>query len=210
MACHFHGVPRVDSWITDLLGRTGYLGVALLMIAENVFPPIPSELIMPFAGFTAARGALSLPLVVLAGTVGSVVGTLPWYLAGRRLGRDRLRRWAGRHGRWLTLRPRDVDSAQAWFDRHCAKSVVVGRLVPAVRTLVSVPAGITRMPLARFLVYSTLGSLVWTGALAVAGHALGAEYARVAGYLGPVTNAILGAIALVYLVRVARWSPDER
>jgi membrane protein DedA with SNARE-associated domain len=200
----------MDQWITEFLTRTGYLGVALLMFAENVFPPIPSELIMPFAGFTAARGRLDLALTVAAGTLGSVAGALPWYAAGRWVGADRLRRWAGRHGRWLTLSPADVDGAQRWFGRHCGKSVLVGRLVPAVRTLVSVPAGIARMSFGRFLAFSAAGSLLWTGALAALGYALGGEYGRVGRYLGPVSNAVVGAVAVGYAYRVARWRPEGR
>jgi membrane protein DedA with SNARE-associated domain len=197
----------MDQWITDLLARTGYAGVVLLMVAENLFPPIPSELVMPFAGFTAARGALNLPLTIAAGTLGSVVGALPWYAAGRWTGAERLKRWAGRHGRWLTLAPDDVDAAQRWFGRHCGKSVLLGRLVPAVRTLISVPAGIARMSLPRFLAFSTVGSLVWTGALAALGYALGGEYGRVARYLGPVSNGLVGLLVLGYLYRVVRWKP---
>jgi membrane protein DedA with SNARE-associated domain len=197
----------VGEWITAFLARTGYPGVALLMLAENVFPPIPSELIMPLAGYAAARGALRLPLVVAAGTLGSVLGTLPWYFAGRWLGTERLKRLAGRHGRWLTLSPVDVDRAQAAFDRHCGKAVLLGRLVPAVRTLISAPAGIARMSLPRFLAYSAAGSAIWSGALAVAGHALGADHARVARFLGPVSNGIVLVVVIAYLWRVVRWSP---
>lgn len=199
----------MDTWITDFLSRTGYLGVALLMVAENVFPPLPSELIMPFAGFTAARGALSLPLVIVAGTTGSVLGALPWYAAGRWLGADRLRRWVGRNGRWLTLTARDVDRSEAWFARHAGKAVLLGRLVPAVRTLISVPAGIARMSVPRFVLYSSLGSLAWTTALASGGHLLAAQHTRIGTYLGLASNAILATLALVYLVRVVRWSPER-
>lgn len=199
----------MNDWIAAVLARTGYVGVALLMVAENVFPPIPSELIMPLAGFAAARGALTLPGVIFAGTLGSVVGTLPWYLAGRWLGAARIARWAARGGRWLTVTPRDVGAAQHWFGRHGATAVLVGRLVPGVRTLVSVPAGVARMAPLRFLALSGLGSLAWTGALAGAGHVLGAQYGRVAAYVGPVSNAATVVVALAYLVRVARWSPDR-
>lgn len=198
----------MHEWITEFLTRSGYLGVVLLMFAENVFPPIPSELIMPLAGFSAARGALSLPLVVAAGTLGSVLGTLPWYAAGRWLGERRLKQWAGRHGRWLTLGPADVDRAQDAFGRHCGKAVLFGRLVPAVRTLISVPAGVARMSLGRFLVFSALGSLVWAGALAAAGHALGREYTAVARYMGPVSNVVIGLLVLVYVYRVVRWKRE--
>jgi membrane protein DedA with SNARE-associated domain len=101
-------------WITGFVRRSGYLGVFLLMLAENIVPPIPSELIMPLTGFTAARGQISIALVVLAGTAGSTLGAFFWYHVGRRLGRDRLNRLAARHGRWLTLSPRDVDRADLW------------------------------------------------------------------------------------------------
>jgi membrane protein DedA with SNARE-associated domain len=199
----------MDHWITDFLNRTGYVGVTLLMIAENVFPPIPSELIMPLAGYTAARGDLRLSGVLLAGTLGSVLGSLPWYVAGRWLGGPRLRQWVARHGRWLTLSPADVDHALAAFNRHCGKAVLFGRMVPAVRTLISAPAGVTRMPLWRFLGYSAVGSAIWTGALATAGYALGARYANVSMYIGPVSNGVLAVVALVYIWRLVRWAPDH-
>jgi membrane protein DedA with SNARE-associated domain len=199
----------VHEWIADFIAGGGYLAVVALMVLENVFPPIPSEIVMPLAGYEAARGALRLPLVVAAGAAGSALGAIPWYLAGRWLGERRVERWARRHGRWLTLRPRDVATAQAWFRRHCGKAVLLGRLIPAVRTLISVPAGITRMSPGRFLAYSLLGSALWSGALAAAGHALGERHELVARWLGPATNGILGVILLVYLYRVVRWSPER-
>jgi membrane protein DedA with SNARE-associated domain len=200
----------MHDWIVSLIDRAGYAGVALLMVAENVFPPIPSELVMPLAGFTAARESLNLLLVVLAGTAGSVIGTFPWYFAGRWMGGSRLNRWAEHHGRWLTLTPADLEKAQAWFERHCGKAVLLGRLIPTVRTLISVPAGITRMALGRFLLLSAIGSLIWAGALAFAGHRLGQDYGKVAEYLGPVSNAVLGLVLATYLVRVVRWKPEHR
>lgn len=112
------------------------------MFLENVFPPIPSEVIMPAAGFAAGQGRLSLIGVIVAGTVGSVAGALFWYYVGKWIGADRLRRWAGRHGRWLTLAPKDIDRVDRWFDQHSGKAVFLGRLVPALRTLISVPAGV--------------------------------------------------------------------
>jgi membrane protein YqaA with SNARE-associated domain len=128
-------------WITGLVERTGYVGIALLMLAENVFPPIPSELIMPLAGFAAAQGELGMAGVVAAGTAGALAGALLWYGLGRWVGLERLKRWAAEHGRWLTVSPDDLDRAAAWFGRHGGAAVLVGRLVPAVRTLISVPAG---------------------------------------------------------------------
>jgi membrane protein DedA with SNARE-associated domain len=192
-------------WITGLVDRTGYVGIALLMLAENVFPPIPSELIMPMAGFTAARGELTMAGVVLAGTAGSLLGALLWYYVGRWVGLERLKRWAGKHGRWLTIAPEEVDEAAAWFDRHCGKAVLVGRLIPAVRTLISVPAGVAGMTLPKFLAYSALGTALWTVHLTAAGYLLEDQYRKVGEYLDPVSNVILGLIVLGYLYRVATF-----
>lgn len=145
-------------WITGVVEKTGYLGVALLMLAENIFPPIPSEMIMPLAGFTAAQGELNIILVVLAGSIGSLAGALTWYRVGAWMGSDRLKRWAAKHGRWLTLHPGGVDKTCDWFDRHGGRTVLVGRLIPTIRTLISVPAGIARMPLLPFLIFGDRNS----------------------------------------------------
>lgn len=192
-------------WITELLERLGYVGIALLMLAENLFPPIPSELIMPFAGFSAARGELSFVGVLIAGTLGSLVGALPWYYAGRALGCKRLAAWADAHGRWFTVSGDDVKQANVWFARHCAKAVFFGRVIPAVRTLISVPAGIAQMSITRFLIYSAIGTLLWNVVLAFLGFKLGENYSKVADFLDPVTKAIVAAIIAVYLYRVVRF-----
>lgn len=195
-------------WITGFVARSGYLGVFLLMLAENVVPPIPSELIMPLAGFTAARGQLGLVAVVAAGTTGSVLGALFWYHVGRRLGAERVKRFAARHGRWLTLSPADVDRANARFARHGARAVFLGRLVPTVRTLISVPAGIAGMPLPAFLAWSALGTGCWTALLAGAGYLLQDRYGLVADYLNPVSAVVIGSIAAWYIYRVVTFRAD--
>lgn len=148
--------------ITGLIEQGGYFGILALMFLENLFPPIPSEVIMPLAGFLAARGELNLFGVVVAGTLGSFLGALPWYYAGARLGEERMRRLAARHGRWLTLSGDDVLEAGVWFRAHGRKAVFFGRLVPAIRTLISVPAGIAQMPFASFAFYTLAGSAIWT------------------------------------------------
>lgn len=196
-------------WIIGSIEAGGYLGILLLMLAENVFPPIPSELIMPLAGFAAARGKLDPALVVLAGSAGSLLGAVFWYEVGRRLGGDRLKRFAARHGRWLTLSPGEIDRAEAWFRRHGTRAVLLGRLVPAVRTLISVPAGIVRMPPPTFLAWTTLGTTAWTALLAGAGYLLQNRYALVADYLNPVSNVVVGLIALCYAYRVVTFRPDD-
>ena len=192
-------------WVTGLVGQTGYLGIAFLMLAENVFPPIPSELIMPLAGFTAARGELNIVGVVVAGTAGSIAGALLWYYVGRWVGCERLERNAARYGRWLTIAPEEVDDAMRWFRRHGGKAVLIGRLIPAVRTLISVPAGIFDMRLPVFLAYTGVGTAAWTALLAGAGYLLEGQYRQVSEYLNPASNAIFGAIVLWYLYRVATF-----
>lgn len=196
-------------FIVRFIADHGYLAVFALMAVENIFPPIPSELIMPLAGFTAASGKLNLFAVLLAGTAGSVAGTAPWYYAGRLYGRKRLRRFAGKHGRWLTLRPDDIDKALQAFERHGRKAVLFGRLVPAVRTLISVPAGIADMSLPRYMAYSAIGSLVWASLLAGAGYLLEAQYDTVARYVDPVSKAIVGLLAAVYLYRLATYRKED-
>jgi membrane protein DedA with SNARE-associated domain len=192
-------------WITGLVESGGYLAILLLMLAENVFPPIPSELIMPLAGFSAARGQLNILLVILAGTAGAMLGALFWYGIARRLGQERLRRWTGAHGRWLTLSPEDVDHAAEWFGRHGGKAVLFGHFVPAIRTLVSVPAGFASMPLPSFLLFTGIGTALWTGMLAGVGYVLEDQHARVADYVNPASNLVMGALLLLYLYRVATF-----
>lgn len=189
-------------WITGIVEQTGYLGLLALMFAENVFPPIPSELIMPLGGYVAARGQLDFVLVVLAGAAGSLLGALPWYFAGRWLGSERLLRLATRHGRWLTLGEPEVLRAIGWFERHGGKAVFLGRLIPAVRTLISVPAGLARMPLVPFLAWSAAGTVLWTAALAAAGLWLEDRHEIVGEYLDSVSKIIVGLLVLTYVFRL--------
>jgi membrane protein DedA with SNARE-associated domain len=162
---------------------------------------------MPMAGFVAAGGRLDLFGVIVAGALGSVAGALPWYYLGRVVGGVRLERWATRHGRWLTLSPAQVSRVDPWFRRHCGKAVLLGRLLPALRTLISLPAGLFRTRLDRFLLYTAIGSGLWSAALAGAGYWLHADYGRVQHYLNPAANLVVAGGAVVYLYRVARWRP---
>jgi membrane protein DedA with SNARE-associated domain len=193
--------------LTDWAAQGGYPAVAALMFLENMFPPIPSEVVMPLAGFAASRGEMSLPLAILSGSAGSLAGAWLWYGIGHWIGAERLAGWAGRHGRWLTVSPDDVERAARWFDRHGGKAVLVGRLVPAVRTLISVPAGIARMPTSRFLLYSGVGTVVWTGFLATVGFVLGSQHGAVAAWIDPSTKLIVAALFLGYLWRVITFKP---
>lgn len=190
--------------MTNVVQSLGAAGVALLMLLENVFPPIPSELVMPLAGFVASRGGMSFWPMVLAGTAGSLAGAIIWYFVGRRIGERRLRRWIDAHGRWLTLSCDDVDRAKEWFERRGGRAVFVGRLIPGVRTFISVPAGFANMPLVPFLGYSALGTLFWTAALALSGRLLGSQYERVSAYLDPIAWVVAASVVFVYIVRLVR------
>ena len=191
-------------WITNMMDSLGYWGIGLLMFLENLFPPIPSELIMPLAGFTVAQGKLNFGLVVLAGVLGTVLGALPWYYAGQILGEQRLKKLADKYGRWLTISSKDIDKAKRWFDRRGGQAVFICRLVPGVRTLISLPAGISRMPIVPFLLYSTLGTFLWVGLLTYAGYALGDNYELVDEYLAPVSKIVVVTIVIAFILWIVR------
>jgi len=188
-------------WITTTVRTMGYAGVTLLALLENVFPPIPSELVLPLAGFVAAEGDLVLWIVIAAAIAGSIAGAQVWYEIGRRVGERRLREWIGRSGRWLTLSTHDVDRAQAWFHRRGALAVFGGRMVPGVRTFVSLPAGFAGMPRVPFLLHSLAGTAIWTVALAYAGVVLRSNYQLVGDYVGVATNVVLVALAALFVRR---------
>ena len=196
-------------WIIETINSAGYLGLFLLMLLEAVFPPIPSELIIPFAGFAAARGDLSFFGVVAAATAGSVVGTLPWYIAGRVFGLHRVRYLADRFGRWLTLNAEEIDLATGVFRRYGPWIVLFGRLLPIIRTLISVPAGLAKMPAWQFFGFSLIGMVVWNCILAGAGYILADHYHLIEAWLDPLTYLVLGAVVLLYLYRLVTWRPSN-
>jgi membrane protein DedA with SNARE-associated domain len=195
----------VSEWIVGVIGDFGYPGIVLLMVLEAVFPPIPSELIIPFAGYSAASGALDPVLVVLSASLGSAIGAGFWYGAGRLFGLERLKRIADRHGRLLTISSRDIDAADRWFDSYGWTVVFFGRLLPVVRTLISVPAGLTGMPPWLFAAASLAGIALWNSVLVGAGYMLHEHYHLVETWLEPLTWIVLGAIVAVYLWRVVTW-----
>ena len=196
-------------WIVNVVRSLGYPGIALLTFLENVFPPIPSELIMPLAGFIAARDGFTIVGAIIAGTVGTMAGAIAWYHVGRKVGEDRVRDFFHRHGRWSGMTCRDIDRAMGWFDRHGGTAVLIGRLIPAIRTFISLPAGFTRMPLLPFLLYTLVGTAAWTAALTYAGVLLGRNYRAVEQYLGPATWVIVGGIVAWYLYKVITYDEAE-
>ena len=189
----------VTDWIVDLMGRLGSPGAGLLVALESIFPPIPSELILPLAGFAASRGDLDLAAAIVWTTLGSLVGALVLYVLGARLGEDRLRAAARRIP---LVRESDLDTVDDWFTRHGGKAVFFGRMVPGVRSLISVPAGVARMPLARFVLLSVAGSLLWNSLLISAGYTLGSRWEVVETWVGRFQEVVvvLGVLALLVVV----------
>ena len=200
----------MDDWVIRLIDASGYFGVFLLMLLETVFPPIPSEVIMPVAGIRAAHGPLSLGGVVASGTAGAMAGNLLWYLLARSVGLDRFKRFIDRHGRWLTLDWYDVEKVRRAFGKFGAGIVFVGRMLPTLRTFISVPAGLVHMRLLKFLLWSTAGTALWSGALAAAGFLLGRQFARIEDVVGPLSSAIVAAIVLTYAWRQLTWHKRHR
>lgn len=192
----------MSDWIVRLIEQSGYLGVGFLMFLETVFPPIPSEVIMSIAGVAAGQGKLSLGWVIASGTTGAMLGNIFWYLAARALGIMRLKPIVLRWGRWLTMSWAEVLRAERWFAAHGTMFVFVGRMLPTVRSLVSVPAGLLKMRFKSFFIASTIGTGIWTAGLAVAGFKLGQHYANVDAFLGPISNVILAALVIGYVYRV--------
>ncbi|EYD78317.1 DedA [Rubellimicrobium mesophilum DSM 19309] len=191
-------------FITGWIEQGGLLAVGLLMILENVFPPIPSELIVPLAGFKAAQGAIGLTGLLIVATLGSTLGTLLWYGLARAWGRERFLRFLDRHGVWLTMSREEAETAMQWFHRYGPLAVSFGRLVPTVRTLISVPAGLSEMSFPAFLAYTAVGSAVWIAILAGAGYLLEDNYELVEKWVNPVSTLVVVAIVALYLYRLVR------
>jgi len=197
----------MSDFIIGFITDWGYFGIFLLMVAENIFPPIPSELIMPFAGYVAANGDLSVFGVLVAGTLGSIIGTSAWYLVARLMGLERFTWLCNKLGRVATISEDDIDMAHHWFVKYGPIAVFVGRLIPAIRTLISVPAGLAKMPVGQFLLISSLGSLLWTGILTVAGLLLHEGYHVVEAWIDPVSTGVVVLAVVIYIYRFVTWKP---
>ena len=184
------------SLVSDIVDRLGYVGLALLVAIENAFPPIPSEVILPLAGYNVYLGRMSFPVVIVATTMGSVLGSLLLYAIGSWLGKDRLRTLVIRYGHFFLLKEPDMDKADAWFQRYGGVAVLIGRVVPMVRRLISIPAGIERMPVMRFIALTAIGSAVWNTLLVGAGWILGTQWDRVEEWVGVLQWVVLALAVL--------------
>lgn len=186
-------VQPVIDWVVGLMGILGGPGAGVAVALENLFPPIPSEVILPLAGFAAARGEMGLLEAIVCSTLGSIVGALALYGIGAWFGRDRLRRIIER---MPGVKVSGLDRAEHWFRRHGELAVLVGRMVPLVRSLVSIPAGLERMSLWRFTAYTALGSAAWNSLLIVAGYHLGTNWELVGEWIATYQSVVVVGVIL--------------
>ena len=199
----------MQEWITNTMNSLGYVGIGLLMFLENLFPPIPSELIMPLAGYTATFPNTQIQVIpaIAAGVIGTILGAIPWYYAGLLLGQERLQALAARYGKWIGISEKDLEKSVNWFQKHGSTAVLLGRMVPGIRTLISVPAGITKMPLIPFFLYSTIGTIGWVTLLTYAGYFLGKNYKSVEDYIDVITKVVVFGvlIAIISFIGYRLW-----
>ena len=198
-------VPRLLGQAAEASPLLGYAAIVVAMLLETVVAPMPAELILPFAGFLVHEGRLELVPVILAGVLGSVLGAWCWYGLGRLVNERRLESFAARHGTWLGFSPAVLAASRRWFGRHGAAVVFWGRVIPGVRTFVSVPAGIELMPQPLFLAWTAAGSLLWVSALTLAGLALGSQYGRVMARLEPDGAGLFAGLIVLGAVAVLVW-----
>ena len=199
----------MTDFILEWIARGGYLGIVALMALENIFPPIPSEVIMGLGGMAVARGQMRLGWLLLAGTVGSVIGNYVWYALGRKFGYQGLKPFVDRWGRWLTVDWQDVEAITRFFHDRGGWVIFVFRFMPSFRTIISLPAGMAKMPRWRFLVATTAGTTIWNIILAGAGILLDRNFEQLDRYIGPLAIATMVAVLAYYVYRVVTWKPRE-
>jgi membrane protein DedA with SNARE-associated domain len=198
----------MSDWIIRLIEQTGYLGVGFLMFLETVFPPIPSEIIMTVAGLAASREKMSLAGVVASGATGAMIGNMFWYFAARVIGLDRLRPLIERFGRFLTLNWDEIEKAKRLFGTQGWAIVMFGRILPILRSLISIPAGLLDMRLRTYFIFSTIGTVGWVSLIAGAGFALGSNFEDVEKFVGPLSSTVFALIIGTYIWRLIVWTPS--
>lgn len=200
----------MENWIIEFMNEFGYIGVLLLIMFENIFPPIPSEVILTFGGFMTTYSEMTRVGVIIAATIGSVVGAMILYSIGLLMGVNRLEKIVDRWGKYLRLTREDIYRADAWFDKYGPWTVFFCRLIPLIRSLISIPAGMSNMNFPLFIVLTTLGSLVWNGILVSVGVAVGGNWEKIVGYMDVFSNivylliGISGILALIWYIKLRR------
>jgi membrane protein DedA with SNARE-associated domain len=195
--------------ILQMIADGGYFAVFFLMCIENVFPPIPSEVILPLIGVSIADGTISYVPTLLAATLGSVAGGSMWYGIGLLMSETRLRKFLSRYGVYVAIGVEELEKAVMYFKRVQVPAVLLGRMIPTIRTIISLPAGMVRMPVGLFLVLSTVGTLIWNMLLIGSGFLLSGA-AVMEHYLNPIANIVIGFFVLAYILQVIRFHARRR
>ena len=190
--------------IEEFINQASYIAIFLLMLLENVFPPLPSEIILSIAGITAGRGEINPFLAVLSATLGSLAGAGLWYWVGSKVGHDRLESWVSRKGIWIGLSDESYQKALRFFDKHATAAVFWGRMVPTFRTFISIPAGLVRMKLSKFLIYTFAGTLIWSSLVFFVAYYFGNKYQGAFDMVGKVFNVIFIGLLVLYAVQLVR------
>ena len=189
----------LEDWVLSIMEKLGYLGIAFLMFLDNVFPPIPSEIIMPSAGYTAAKGELTLIGVIIAGSIGSLLAAALLYWMGRKIPQHHLFNLIERYGKYLHISVTDLEKSLTWFEKYGHRIVFFGRMIPAVRSLISIPAGMSNMPFRKFMAYSATGTIIWTTFLAYIGYYFGENPALMSAITQRIGYIIL-AFTMIYIL----------
>ena len=200
----FTSIPEQISKAVETNSTIAYLTICLAMFLENIVPPIPSEIIMPLGGFFVFKQKLNFYILVFWGLFGTILGSLPWYYLGRLVNEKKLSTFLDKRGKYLGITSNDLDKSKRWFDKYGVSLVFWGRLVPGIRTLISVPAGMELMPLRKFLIWTTLGSLIWIALLTYFGYVFGENYQIIESYLDQIkyfVKPILILISLYFLIK---------
>ena len=193
----------MQEMIIEIMNNFGYLGVFLLIAIENVFPPIPSEVILLFGGFMTTFSDMNIIGVIIASTLGSILGAIVLYYIGKILNKERLKKIiTSKPGKILRLKPEDIDKADNWFDTKGNKTVFFCRFVPIIRSLISIPAGMSEMPMKKFLIYTTAGSLIWNAALTIAGSIVGENWTSIVDIMDQYSHIILVLLIIIFIVAI--------
>ena len=196
----------MEQIIINIMEQVGYLGVFLLIAIENIFPPIPSEVILVFGGFMTTYTSLNIPIMILAATLGSLLGAIVLYYIGKIFNKEILKRIVnGKIGKVLRLKASDIEKADKWFDTKGNKTVFFCRFIPIVRSLISIPAGMSEMPMQKFLLYTITGSLIWNTVLIIVGSIVGDKWETIVGYLDNFSNIILIILVIIFVVAMYYW-----
>lgn len=194
----------MTEWIINLINSTGYFGVILLIILDAVFPPLPSEFVLPLCGYLASQNKFSLTGLIIAETFGSLLSVVPFYYLGIKLGEERLKTFAGKYGKWLTISPKDIEKTDRWFKKHDKWAVLFFRLIPGLRSVISVTAGVNKMKFAPFLFFTAIGAGIWNTGLTIGGYMLGRNYGNIEKFFDPVLYIMIGIVVILYIYRLFR------